>query len=154
MLWHIIATLALAIWFGGGIVAGFIAPQAAFGVMEDRQLAGALAGAVLGRYSVLALICGAGYCAAWLGRLGSGRPFPRPALILTGIAILVVAYNHFMLTPEINLLRETIRSSGETPELSGQFGRLHGTSVILFGIQWVMAGSAFVVHMYRTFARH
>lgn len=154
MVWHIIATLALAIWFGGGIVAGFIAPQAAFGIVEDRQLAGALAGAVLGRYSLLALICGAVYCAAWLGRLGSGRPFPRLALILTGIAVLVVVYSHFILTPEISLLRETIRLSGETPELTGQFGRLHGTSVMLFGIQWVLTGSAFVVHLYRTFARH
>jgi ABC-type thiamin/hydroxymethylpyrimidine transport system permease subunit len=154
MLWHIIATLALAIWFGGGIVAGFITPQAAFGVLEDRQLAGALAGMVLGRFSIMALVCGIVYGATWLGRLGSGRPFPRLALILTGIAILVVSYNHFILTPDIALLREAIRAGGETPELTGQFGRLHGTSVILFGIQWILAGSAFVVHVYRTFARH
>ena len=146
--------LALAAWLGGGIVAGFISPQAVFGLLEDRQLAGSIAGAILSRYTLLAAICGVAYGISWMGRLGSGRPFPRAALILVGIALLVIAYSQFVLTPEITLLREAIRSGGETPELSGQFGRLHGTSVALFGLQWILTGSAFILHAYKTFARH
>ena len=123
-------------------------------ILEDRQLAGSVAGMVLSQFSVLAMISGVAYCASWLGRLGSGRPFPRMALILCAIGLLIIAYSQFVLTPEIALLRDTIRSGGETPELAGRFGRLHGTSVVLFGLQWVMAASAFVVHTYKTFARH
>jgi hypothetical protein len=74
MLIHMAATLALALWFGGGVVAGLLAPQAAFSILTDRPLAGSIAGIVLSRFAALAVASTLVYVATWfLSRL-TARP--------------------------------------------------------------------------------
>jgi hypothetical protein len=153
MLWNVISTLALGLWFGGGVVAGFVAPQAAFGVLTDRQVAGSIAGAVLSRYSLIAIASGIAYCGAWFGASGGSRPYAKVTLILVVIALLVVCFSQFVLTPKIADLRAEMRAGGETPELQGRFGAYHRWSVILFTMQWLLVSAALVRHSMRSTSR-
>jgi len=154
MFWHILSLLALAVWFGGGIVAGFVAPQIAFKVLADRQLAGTVAGGVLGTYAVIELVAGSVYCASWLAGFLSNRTFHKAALLLVLLALILVLYGHFVVDPKIAALRDQIRLDGGTPALQGEFGALHRTSVILFGIEWLLVGTALVVHLVSTVVHH
>lgn len=147
MIWHILAVLALAVWFGGGIIAGFVAPPAAFKFLAaDRQLAGSIAGFVLGRFQMIALVSGIVYCCAWAFEQLRGGQLPKLALALVVVALLLVAYAHFSLDPHIAALRDTMRAAGESPELKGAFGVLHQRSIIVFGIGWLLVGAALVLH--------
>ena len=152
MAWTVVASLALALWFGGGVVAGLIAPPAAFQFAADRQIAGSIAGAILNRFALLALVSGAVYCASWAGMHFMNRAPSRIALILILLALAVVCYSQSVLSPEVAELRDAIRSGGETPELSGRFGALHGRSVALFGVQLLLTGVALVLHIQRSVA--
>lgn len=146
---YLLAAVALAVWFGGGVVAGFVAPQAAFGVLADRAQAGSIAGIVLGRFAVIAMVSGAVYIVAWfLSRLGA-RPFKKRALVVVSLALLVMAASQFYITPQIAGLRLQMAGSGATPELQTRFDALHTLSVVLFGIQWLFAGIALVLHALR-----
>ena len=155
MLSKMAALLALALWFGGGVVAGFVAPQAAFAGLADRQLAGSIAGAVLSTYAIVVLICGLMYVLSHLAARINGASWSRLTLILIVAALIIVAISQFVLTPEIADLRAEIRGTGETPELQGRFGAYHQLSVILFAIQWLLAAVALVRHgMYLAARRH
>jgi hypothetical protein len=76
----------------------------------------------------------------------------RIALILILLALAVVCYSQFVLSPEVAELRDAIRSGGETPEISGRFGALHSRSVALFGVQLLLTGVALVLHIQRSVA--
>jgi hypothetical protein len=154
MLWHIVSILALAAWFGGGIIAGFVAPQAAFRILTDRQVAGTIAGAVLGQYGIIKLCAGLVYSASWLAGFSASRAFSRIALVLVVVALLLAGYGHFALDPKIAAMRDRIHASGETPELTGSFGALHAQSVVLFGIEWLLVGVALAVHVGKALTRH
>ena len=147
MFWHVLSLLALAAWFGGGIIAGFVAPQAAFSILADRQLAGSIAGRVLGTYTTIEIVAASVYCLSWVAGILSSRTFHKAALILVILALVMVLYGHFVVDPKISTLREQIRAGGETPVLKGEFGALHRASVILFGIEWLLVGCALVVHI-------
>lgn len=149
MLIHLLAALALAIWFGGGVVAGFVAPQAAFGVLADRAQAGSIAGIVLGRFAFIAMTAGVVYVTAWfLSRLSS-RPFKKRSLFIVGAALLIIAFSQWYLTPQIAALRVQMAGAGASPDLQLRFDSLHTVSVVLFGIQWLLAGCALVLHAHR-----
>ena len=153
MIWNVLAVIALAVWFGGGIIAGFVAPPAAFKFLAaDRQLAGSIAGYVLGRFQVICMASGLVYCASWVGAWLSGGNPQRWALILVAAALLLVVYAHFSLDPQIAALRDTIHSAGESPELTGAFGALHLRSVIVFGVEWLLVTAALVLQTF-TLAR-
>jgi hypothetical protein len=111
MLTYILAAVALALWFGGGVVAGFVAPQAAFGVLADRAAAGSIAGVVLGRYTVISVASGCVYVAAWfLSRLSS-RPYRKRSLVVVGAALLVIVFSQWYVSPQIAALRSQMAPS-------------------------------------------
>lgn len=154
MLIQVIATLALALWFGGGVVAGFVAPQAAFGVLTDRALAGSVAGVVLGRYAGLVVISVLVYVATWfLSRL-TARPFKKRSLVVVGVALLVIAFSQLYVTPQVAGLRVQMSATGVTPDLQSRFDSLHTLSVVLFGVQWLLSGIALALHAARGHSAH
>jgi len=149
MFWQVAGTLALALWFGGGVVAGFIAPQAAFGVLADRAQAGSIAGIVLGRYAGIAVISGLVYVATWFFSGVSPRPFRKRSLMVVGAALLVIAFSQWYVSPQVAALRTQMATVGVTPDLQSRFDSFHTLSVILFGVQWLLAGTALVLHALR-----
>lgn len=147
MFWHILSLLSLAVWFGGGIIAGFVAPQAAFKFLADRQVAGSIAGSVLSTYAMIEIAAGSVYCLSWVAGVLSSRTFHKITLVLVLLALIAVLYGHFVIDPKIATLRDQIRAQGETPALEGEFGAMHRTSVVLFGIEWLLVGVALVIHI-------
>ena len=101
---------------------------------------------MLGKFQMIALASGIVYCCAWAFEQLRGGQLPKLALALVVAALLLVAYAHFALDPQIATLRETLRASGDSPELKGQFGALHQRSVMVFGIGWLLVGVALVLH--------
>jgi hypothetical protein len=146
MLWQVVAAVALALWFGGGVVAGFVAPQSVFAVLSDRQTAGSLAGLILSRYALLVTVCGGLYIAAWFLTRLTSRPWPRRRLVVVVAALALVVASHWLLTPQIALLRAQMAAPGAPADLAGRFDSLHRLSVALFGIQWLLSGLALVQH--------
>jgi hypothetical protein len=146
MFFKISGALALALWFGGGVVAGFVAPQAVFAGLVDRQMAGTISGAILSAYAVLTLISGAVYVLSHVASRLSGASWSRLTLILVITALTIVALSQFVLTPHIADLRAQMRGAGVTPELQGRFGVYHQLSVTLFAIQWLLATVALIRH--------
>ena len=68
------------------------------------------------------------------------------ALILVVLALVVIGISHWLLTPMMADLRAQMSAQGDAPELVARFGSLHSLSVILFGIQWLLATSALIRH--------
>ena len=146
MLWQVVAAVVLALWFGGGVVAGFVAPQSVFAILSDRQTAGSLAGLILSRYAVLVTLCAGLYIAAWFSTRLTSRPWPKRRLMVVVVALAVVVVSHWFLTPQIALLRAQMAAPGAPADLASRFDALHRLSVALFGIQWLLSGVALVMH--------
>lgn len=146
MFWYVLGTAALALWFGGGVIAGFVAPQAAFGVLTDRVLAGTIAGAVLGRYAMISMISGLVYIVAWFFSRLTARPWRKRTLLVVALGLLVIAFSEWYVTPRIIALRSQFGPSGAPSDLRAPFDSLHRLSVIFFSVQWVLSGVAIALH--------
>jgi len=114
--------ILLTVWVGSLWVTGFMVAPVLFASLEDRALAGTLAGALFGLTAWLGLGCGVALLI--LSRLRAGRGGWR--LWVTIVMLVLVAAGHFGLAPMI----AELRAAGlvDTP----RFGRLHGLASLLF----------------------
>lgn len=122
--------ILLTFWVGGLWVIGYVAAPTLFAMLDDRHLAGELAGRLFQIIHIIGLFCAA---LLWISLLAQRR---RRALhewrcwLLIVMAILM-AVGLFVLQPMIADLKvqgEMIEGSA----LARQFGRLHGLASILY----------------------
>lgn len=116
--------LLLTLWAGSLWVTGFMVAPVLFSVLEDRALAGTLAGELFGITAWIGLACG-GLLLALNGV--NYRALNWRGLLLAGM-LLLVATGQFVLAPMIAGLREQGLSA--TP----RFGQLHGLASVLYVI--------------------
>lgn len=130
--------ILLTAWVGSLWVTGFMVAPVLFVSLDDRALAGTLAGALFGLTAWLGLVCG-------LLLLFIERARGCPAGWRTGVLLamlVLVAAGQFGLAPVIAGLREA--GLVDTP----RFGQLHGLASLLFlvnalaGLVLVAAGPA------------
>jgi hypothetical protein len=119
----------LTLWVGGMWAIGFIAAPTLFNMLDNRQLAGNLAGQLFTIMSYLGLVCGGLLLLGALVRSGSrwardGRVW---ALI---VMLIVVVIGEFVLQPMMVQLKASGLPEG-SPE-AAQFGTLHGIASTLF----------------------
>jgi hypothetical protein len=115
----------LTFWVGGMWTAGFVVAPLLFAGLDDRALAGTLAGAVFGVMSTAGLACGAGLLVVdWLMR-GQRRFFAWQTWVLVTMLVLTVL-GKFVLAPWIAQLRV----AGLTE--SARFARAHGLASGVF----------------------
>ena len=113
----------IAAWAGGlWTICGIVAPLL-FRVLQDRSLAGSIAGHMFTAATWLALVLGALTFLVQMRVQGKTGHLNR-ALALVGM--LAPALSEFGLRP----LMESARATGNM----GQFGMLHGLSALLFGV--------------------
>jgi len=105
-------------------VTGFMVAPVLFSVLEDRALAGTLAGEMFGITAWIGLACG-GLLLASNGV--NYRALNWRGLLLAGM-LLLVAVGQFVLAPMIAGLRE--QGLAATP----RFGQLHGLASVLYVI--------------------
>jgi hypothetical protein len=128
------------LWIGSLWTIGYIVAPTLFHVLEDRMLAGMLAGRLFSIESYLGLVCGMVLLLADLANGQPGRRFTwRTGLLMAMLAIIVIS--EFLIRPLLVDLKAQGASQG------ADFARLHGISAILYlansllGLGWVVFGN-------------
>ena len=114
--------ILLTLWVGALWVAGFIVAPLLFSELDDRALAGSLAGSLFTITSYLGLGCGG--LLLILNSL-TFRAVNWRAIFVVGMLLLVVI-GQFVITPMVVELRD----QGLTD--TARFGQLHGLASVLF----------------------
>lgn len=136
------AVLALALWTGGLVVVGAVAAPSVFDILgarsaEGRVLAGAVVGALLERFTMIAYGCAVVVLLSLVTR-GVLGPRPRRFAYRVGGLLLMIAataYAGSVVAPRIAAMQRSIGTApsalAENDPRRIEFGRLHGTSVSL-----------------------
>ena len=129
--------LALTLWVGGLLALGAIGAPAIFDVLAarhvagDRVLAGAIFGEILGRFHLLAYVCGVVLLGTLLVR---GIMGPRPIMFAVRLAVafvmlLATAYSGLIVSVKIARTQAEIGAAPSSlradDERRVRFGRLH-----------------------------
>jgi len=117
------------LWVGGLWVIGYVVAPILFGSLDDRQLAGALAGNMFTAINFIGLVCG-GYLLLRAVSLAGGVWFRSRRFIALTIMLVIVLVSMLVLQP----MMQDLKAIGIDPgsEAAAQFGRLHGVSSILY----------------------
>ncbi|MFO8024105.1 DUF4149 domain-containing protein [Thiohalophilus sp.] len=121
--------IALTLWVGGMWIAGYLVAPMLFATLEDRALAGMLAGKLFSAMSYVGLVC-----AALLLLIQTRKPTPkgwrewRRGLLLA--MLLVIVIGEFVLQPMMAELKAAGLEEGSAAQQ--RFGMLHGISSSLF----------------------
>lgn len=118
----------LTLWVGGMWVIGYLAVPILFATLDERMLAGMLAGKMFTAISYIGL--GVGAVLLLLALQGATRPWSqwRPRLLL--VMLLLVAVGEFVLQPMMAELKAAGLAQGS--DAAARFGMLHGISAILY----------------------
>ncbi|MDH3979573.1 MAG: DUF4149 domain-containing protein [Gammaproteobacteria bacterium] len=120
--------ILLTLWVGSLWVTGFMVAPLLFATLDDRSLAGTIAGKLFGITAWVGLSCGV--VLLLIRRLRSGSGGWR-AWVIAAMLVLVCA-GQFVLAPMI----AELRAAGMTD--TSQFGRLHGVASMLFVVTAVL----------------
>jgi len=139
-----IPAVALSAWLGAAVLTAAVVAPAAFAVLPNRTLAGALVGRVLPVLFYAGAAVGA--LAALLGRT---TPSPIARLVASAIMIATCLAAQLLVAPRI----ERVRAAAGRPidelavgdRLRADFGRLHGASVMLLGVAAIAGAAALVL---------
>jgi len=118
--------ILLTLWVGGTWAIGYIAAPSLFASIEDRQLAGAVAGEMLRAILSIGLICSvlllvSGVLSGLNAALKSWRWW---LIVIMLLIILVSLFGIHPMIAELKLQKETM----DALEYKSQFGKLHGLS--------------------------
>ncbi len=127
---EMIERLLMALWVGGLCAIGYIAAPILFSSLDDRQLAGMLAGKLFNVISWGGLGIGIVLCIGSIVCVGTQWLRQWRAWALLGM-LLVVCVMLFVLQPMMAELK-TQGPIVEGSELAAAFGRLHGISSLLY----------------------
>ena len=129
--WQAIYNLALVVWIGGIWSIGYLSAPVIFAVLDNRQLAGQVAGQQFEIIAIVGLISGALLLASIGYRVGRVWQF---WLVLSMMCL--VAVGLFGLQP----MMQELKSAGLEPgsEQAVTFGRLHGVSSLLYMLTSLM----------------
>ena len=116
-------------WVGGLLAVGYLAVPILFQALDDRRLAGAVAGSMFSAISIVGFICGGALLlSALMAAGGNWFKARRVQVLLTMLCLVAIGF--FVLQP----MMQTLKAAGYQPgsEAAMQFGRLHGISSLLY----------------------
>lgn len=124
-----IETVLQTLWIGGLWVIGYVVAPILFASLDERRLAGELAGHMFTAINYIGLGCGTLLLAfALLKPAGSVLKDKRVIAIFLMLALIVVSA--FVLQPMMQELKQVGIVSGS--DAAAQFGKLHGVSSVLY----------------------
>ncbi len=133
--------IALTLWVGGMWITGYMVAPLLFSVLDDRALAGMLAGKMFTAMSYIGLLCTGLLLLIQLHRPSpKGRKEWRRWLLLT--ILLIILIGEFVLQPMMAELKQ--QGLVEGSEVMQRFGMLHGLASLLFLFN-SLAGLALVI---------
>lgn len=128
-MYQISERILLTIWIGGMWAIGYIVAPTLFSFIDDRILAGTIAGRLFFIMSIVGIFCSIILIVGQVMQFGkdafSKMHWQSWVLIIMLIIILI---GQFVLQPMMSEMRE----AGLVGETAKNFGRLHGVSSILF----------------------
>ena len=118
----------LTLWVGCLWAIGYLAVPVLFASLDDRILAGMLAGKMFTLVSFIGLGCGSVLLVMALQ--GSQRAVRDPRVLLLLLMLVVVAVGEFVLQP----MMAELKAQGlvEGSETAARFGMLHGVASLLY----------------------
>ncbi|HFQ14321.1 MAG TPA: DUF4149 domain-containing protein [Gammaproteobacteria bacterium] len=122
-----IERILLTLWVGGMWAIGYLAVPVLFAMLEDRMLAGMLAGRMFSLLNLLGLFCGGALLAMQLWQRGRALLRDWQGWLLPGMLLVILA-GEFILQPQMAALK----LAGLEGERLQQFRLLHGISSLLF----------------------
>lgn len=135
--------ILLTLWVGSLWAIGYLAVPVLFNMLDDRQLAGELAGRMFAIVNIVGLVCGGLLLIGALYR--AGKRWQRAWRVWALLTMLVlVGVGFFVLQPMMQDLKAQGLIQGSVQ--AAEFGRLHGLSSILYlvtsllGLGLVIAG--------------
>jgi len=114
--------ILLTLWVGSLWVAGFIVAPLLFSELDDRALAGTIAGSLFTLTGYVGLLCGS---VLLLLNATHFKSINWRAVVIVSMLLLVV-FGQFVITPMVADLR--VQGLTDSP----RFGQLHGLASILF----------------------
>jgi len=130
--------ILLTFWVGGMWMIGYVVVPTLFGVLDDRQLAGFIAGRLFTIMSYIGFVCGSLLLFGNLYREGMKH---KTSYILA-LMLILVAIGQFVLQPMMADLKVQGLAAGSVA--AANFGKLHGVSSVLFLITSI-AGLVLVI---------
>lgn len=118
----------LTLWVGGMWVIGYLAVPILFAALDERMLAGMLAGKMFTAMSYIGL--GVGAVLLLLALQGTSRPLTLWRVRLLPLMLLLVAVGEFGLQPMMAELKESGLLEGS--DAAARFGMLHGVASIIY----------------------
>ncbi len=120
--------ILLTIWIGALWTVGFLVVPTLFGTLEDKQLAGMLAGKMFTAVSYIGLFAG---LIILLSEVKLSRQFKSNKRIwLLALMLLIVIIGEFIIQPQMAALKQTSLLSSS--EISRQFDQLHLIATALY----------------------
>ena len=124
--------ILLTLWVGGLWATGYLVAPLLFHMLDDRRLAGEIAGRMFSAMNYLGLACGMLLLLAVVYQ--AGRDWARTWQLWVLVAmLLLVSVGEFVLQPLIHALKAATPEGfirGSAP--AARFGMLHGISSLLF----------------------
>lgn len=125
----VVERILLTLWVGGMWAIGYIAAPVLFTVLDDRHMAGELAGPMFSAISVIGLACGTLLLAGMIYHEGSQCVKSWRCWVVAAMLMLIII-GQFVLHP----MMVEVKAQGlvEGTDQAKQFGRLHGISSLLY----------------------
>jgi uncharacterized membrane protein len=142
----VLATL----WIGSLWTIGYIVAPTLFATLQDRMLAGTIAGRMFQIEAWLTIACAVllAILVARAGEAYEGRQ-RKQLLIIIGLMLACTLVSHFSIQPLMAEIKATAApGSVMTADVQTSFGRLHGLSSALYLLQSVL-GLVLVLKLYR-----
>lgn len=120
--------LLITLWVGSLWAIGYLAVPILFATLDDRLLAGMLAGRMFTTVSYIGLACGG--VLLLLGILRSSRIISDRRVLLLALMMLMVALGEFLLQPAMAQLKA--QGLVEGSDAMARFGMLHGVASLIY----------------------
>jgi len=138
----LLAAWALVLWVGGLWAVGYLAAPTLFYSLDDRMLAGMLAGKMFGYIAWVGLVCGAWLLIFRLGRLGGAALKQGFFWIILAMLLLSLA-QQFGIQPILQQLKDQAMPKDVMESLfRDRFTAWHGVSSAVYLIQSLLGLAA------------
>ena len=121
--------LLLTLWMGATWSIGYLVAPVLFQVLDDRKLAGALAGQMFDKVHLLGAICGGLLLLLALSSQGRRVLQSWRVWVLVVMLLLIAAIELYIRPQMLELKAQDMFSN---PQLAAEFGKLHGASSVCY----------------------
>ena len=138
----LLAAWSLVLWVGGLWAVGYLAAPTLFYNLDDRMLAGMLAGKMFGYIAWVGLVCGAWLLIFRLGRLG-GAALKQGFFWIVLVMLLLSLAQQFGIQPILQQLKDQAMPKDVMESLfRDRFAAWHGVSSAVYLIQSLLGLAA------------